>query len=310
MKHSANYLITPVHFTACRFSIAAFLLFALLLTGCSHDLSGREDSGTVQLKVSGTCAGLTTKAADPVLPTGQTAGIYVTGKDAALSSSYFSNVEYTSGNAGVMATDQHVDLTIGSNYDVYAYGPYQNNISDVTAIPFSHGTDVLWAPKNTLSGVSATSNTVVLGFTHRTAQIVFNVVFAGDFSSGSKVFTSSSAVQISSFYSQGQLNATTGELAPSVTTTDTSLKGVGTGSAGSMTLGIPATCFIPAKGGNMTLTVKVTHEGKDYLATISDTFTAGIAYNYTVTLSGYSPTLGISGKVTDWTQVLDTVPLY
>jgi hypothetical protein len=209
-----------------------------------------------------------------------------------------------------MSTDQTIKLVIGSDYDIYAYGPQMGTVTDATAIPFVLGMDVLWAPKNTLTGVSATSNTVTLGFTHRAAQIALNVVFADDFTAGSKVFTSSSTVQVGNFYSNGQLDLTTGVLTPSVPAPNVPINAIATGSAGSMTLGFPAICFIPAVGKTMTFAVKVTHEGKDYTGTITDTFLAGTSYSYTVTLHGYSTMLGVSGTLTDWIPVSGTVMLY
>lgn len=284
--------------------ISMYILLVTLLMNCSKDPS--VEKSVASLKLSATCSGIVTKSTS-VLPSDLSVGIYVTAKDALLSAAPFSNRKYVSGDSGGLTSDQNIDLIIGNSYDIYAYAPYQSVVSDPTAVTFNHGTDVLWTPKYTLAGVTATNNTATLAFAHRAAQISFNVVFADDFSAGSKVITSSSTIQVSGFYSHGVLNASNGVFTPSGSA-DASLSGIGTGTAGAMTLGVGATCFVPASGA-MTLNVKVVHEGRTYNGTITDTFSAGSSYNYTVTLSGHSPVPGISGTLTDWTFVSDSISL-
>lgn len=282
--------------------LVSYILFAFMLMSCSSDPSLVK---AIPLSLSATCAGIATKNLPDILPSGLLTGVYVTTQNVALSNTSFSNREYVSGDTGGLSGEQDVELTIGNSYDIYAYAPYQNTVSDLTAIVFTHGTDVLWAPEYTLTNVSMTNRTAALVFEHRVAQISFNVGFANDFSSGSKVITPSSTIHVTGFYSRGALNVSTGSLTP-FGNADTSLNGIGTGTTGSMTLYIGGTCFIPAQGA-MTLNVRIVHEGQEYHGTITDTFSSGSSYNYTVTLSGYSPTLGIGGKLTDWTPVFDSI---
>jgi hypothetical protein len=278
-----------------------------LLAGCSNDQSAESITKEQTIPLSLSATSLSTKASDPALPSGISAGVYVTAANTAISSAYFLNYKYTSDGSGVLSTDTNADLTLGSSYDIYAYAPYQSVISTPDAVEYPHGTDVLWSSKATISNVSKSNNTAVLAFEHRAAQVSFNVAFDKDFNVGSKEFTSSSTIEVSGFYSKGILNISTGALTP-VGTTDYSLKAVATGTAGSMTLGIGETCFIPSSG-EMTFLVKVTHEGKIYNATIKGTFAAGSSTNYTVSVLKSYSTLGISFKIQAWTPVSESAEI-
>lgn len=280
-----------------------YFLLAVFLTGCASDPATEKK---IPLMLSATYSGVSAKSAF-TLPSDLSTGIYVTPKDSALTSSCFSNHEYTSDNSGSLSSAQNIYLLVGYNYDIYAYAPFLTNVSDPRAVVFNHGTDVLWAPKYTLMNVTATNNSAALNFTHRAAQISFNVVFADDFTSGSKVFTSSSTIQVNGFYSQGILNVTTGELTPSGSTS-ASLSANGSGSVASSSLDIDASCFFPAQG-TMSLKVKVVHEGLEYNGSITDSFFSENAYNYTITINNHSPVLGIRGTLTDWIPVSDSISL-
>ncbi len=278
----------------------------LIICGCSHDRKGEEvtKGATVPLSLSATQAGIVTKASSPVLPSGVSTGVYVTAKDAAITAAYFANMNYIAGASGILTTVGNVDLTVGSNYDIYSYAPWQVTAGNPNAIAFAQGTDVLWAPKTTLIGVTLTNRTAVLAFEHRAAQVSFHVVFASDFSAGSTVITSASTLQVNGFYAGGTLDAVSGVLTPSGATSAT-LNGAGTGTAGAMTLDIGETCIIPS-AGNLTLAVVLTHEGKTYNGTITDTFLPGSSYNYTVTVRGPAA-LGITGTLKEWTPVSENI---
>lgn len=280
-------------------------LVALLVCGCSQDKKGEEvtKGTTVPLSLSATQTGIVTKAT-PVLPSGVSTGVYVTAKDATITAAFFANSNYTAGASGILTTIGNVDLTVGSNYDIYSYAPWQATVGNPCAIEFMHGTDVLWAPKTTLIGVTLTNHTATLAFEHRAAQVSFHVVFASDFSSGSTVITSASTLQVNGFYTKGTLDIIAGQLTPSGATSAT-LSGTGTGPAGAMTLGIGETCIIPSTG-NLTLSVVITHEGKTYNGTITDTFLPGSSYNYTVTVCGPAA-LGITGTLKEWTPVSENI---
>ncbi|MBP1593192.1 MAG: Fimbrillin-like [Bacteroidetes bacterium] len=278
-----------------------YIALLVLLNGCSGD--SPVQTSMVALRLSATQTGIVTKGADSALPLGSVTGIYVTAKDAAIAASYFGNQKYTSGASGALLTDASVSLTIGSSYDIYAYAPYQAGVITPIAVEFPYGTDVLWAPKFTISGVSESNNSALLSFEHRAAQITFKVVFADDFNEGPKEFTSSSAISVSGFYNKGLLDITTGMLTPSGVTNIT-LSAFGKDTAGVITLGTDTTCFIPATG-IMPLSVVVSHGGRVYNGVIKETFVSGHSYNYTVTISGQLATLGISGVMEQWIPVSD-----
>lgn len=278
------------------------------MAGCSGDPSADTltKKSTIPLKISATQ--VVTKGEDSVLPEGITTGIYVTAKDSTIATSYFENQQYISKSSGELLTDANVDLTIGNSYDIYAYAPYLKELATPGTVEFSHDTDVLWASKATISNVSASNCITALAFEHRTAQVSFNVVFDKDFNAGSKIFTSSSTLEVSGFYSKGTLNLVTGALTPS-STADVSLSAVGTATTGSMTLGIGETCFIPSVS-EMTFLVKINHEGKAYNATIKETFVAGSSYNYTISILKTFSTLGITGNLKEWTPVSESATVY
>lgn len=279
----------------------------LLVCGCSRDRDEKEvvKIKTVPLSLSAKNVDIMTKASLSILPSGISTGIYVTAKDAAINTAFFENKNYVTQASGILFSAVNVDLTIGNDYDIYAYAPYQPTVGNPLMIEYPHGTDVLWAPKYVLTGVSATNNTATLTFEHRATQISFQVVFANDYIAGSKDFIASSTIQVNGFNSSGLLNIVTGILVPSGSLIST-LSGAGTGTTGVTTLGIGDTCII-ASTGEMTLAVQVTHNGKTYNGTIKETFIAGTSYNYTVTIRGYGSTLGLTGTQKEWNAISENI---
>jgi hypothetical protein len=277
----------------------------LLVCGCSRDRDEKEvvKVKTVPLSLSAKKEDIITKASLSILPPGISTGIYVTAKDAVINTAFFENKNYVTQASGILFSTVNVDLTIGKDYDIYSYSPYQSTIGNPLMIEYTHGTDVLWAPKYVLTGVSATNNTATLTFEHRATQISFQVVFANDYIAGSKDFTASSSIQVTGFNSSGLLNIVTGILVPSGSPIST-LSGAGT--TGATTLGIGDTCII-ASTGEMILAVQVTHNGKIYNGTIKETFIAGTSYNYTVTIRGYGSTLGLTGVQKEWNVISENI---
>jgi hypothetical protein len=285
------------------------IAFVLLLTGCTSVAVDEIAKQTVPLSLSATySADITLGTRSSVdLPSGINAGIYVAQKDTAISASYFANQLYLCGASGSMSTEGNVSLTVGRSYDIYAYAPYQATVINPDSIVMAHGTDVLWAEKATLNDVSEDNHSASLAFSHRAAQVSFKVVFASDFSMGSTTFTSDSKIVVSGFYDQGALDVATGVLTPGSLRTKV-MSGSGAGTSGSMTLGIDATCFIPALTA-MDLDVQVTHEGYVYHATISHLFAAGSYTQYTVTVKGVSRVLDITSTIIDWVPVTEKIDL-
>ena len=283
----------------------------LLLTGCSHDPSGELPSTpeTVSLLLSGTQSALETRTSLPELPQGSTTGIYVPEKEKDISTAYFNNACYTAGESGILQASSStvIDLTVGMSYDIYAYGPFRTIVTDPAAIAFTHGNDVIYAPKSTVTGVTADNRTAILNFEHRAAQIDFSVIFADDYNLTDKQITSASTIEVAGFYPVATLDLITGNLTPTGAAT-ASLSSSGIGAPGAMELAIPPTCFIPGTD-QMSLVVKVTHQGKEFNGTITETFVAGMSYRYTVTVNGTVAPLAITGTLRDWTTVSETIPI-
>jgi hypothetical protein len=289
-----------------RYSIfLVVLLFAACTTNTEEDIS----TGTVPLSLSAKWSAnisMETKSSTE-LPANDSIGVYVSQKDTTIDASYFANQLYVADGVGNLNAKENVSLTIGRSYDIYAYAPYQTLVTDPTSVVFNHGEDVLWAPKNTITNVSATNSSAFLTFSHRGAQIAFKVVFACDYTIGSTDFTSDSKITVSGFYDTGTLNIETGVLTPGTLKTKV-MSGVATGTTGSMTLSIDPTCFFPATSA-MDLVVTVTHEGKNYNATISHVFATGSYTLYTVTLKGGGRTLDVTSTIVDWTPVAGQIEL-
>lgn len=276
-----------------------FIILVLFLAGCTSETPVSRE--TVALKLAATQSNVVVKSTDPAFTEGISTGLYVTAKDASVTASYFSNRKYTSIASGELLTDANIDLTIGQSYDIYAYAPYKEGISAPSTIEFSHGTDVLWAPKSVLSDVSKDNHIATLNFEHRSAQISFNVVFSDDFNPALKFFSSESVLTVSGFYDKGNLDITTGLFVPSGSA-NIGLKTSGQGQSGAMALATAETCFIPASG-NMSLKVNVLHAGKNYNGEVKETFLPGHSYRYTVTISPSDVALGITGMLKDWIPV-------
>lgn len=284
------------------------ILFSIVLCACTAKDEEKALGGSkLPLIIAGSQVRMVTKGVLPPLPAGVSTGVYVTDKDASITSSWFSNTNYLAGASGVLTTPASVDLTIGRSYDIYAYAPYKATASNPYAVDYPHGSDVLCSGKFTLADVSVSNHTANLVFEHKASQISFNVGFASDFNAGTKVITSSSTLQVTGFYDRGSLNVATGIYSP-VGTASTVLNASGTGIPGAMALAIASTCFVPS-ASPMTMGVTVIHEGRNYNAVITGTFLPGTAYNYTITLKGYSPNLQINGTVVDWIPVLDNVTI-
>ena len=290
-----------------RFYFAIALV--LLLTGCTSVALDESGKQMVPLSLSATYSAditLGTRSSTD-LPSDINAGIYVAQKDTAIGASYFANYLYLCGASGSLSTESNVFLTVGRSYDIYAYAPWQATATNPDSIVMPHGADVLWTQKATLNNASDQNHSASLAFSHRAAQVSFKVVFASDFSMGSTIITYDSKIEVSGFYDQGALDVTTGVLSPGLLQTKM-MSGSGGGAAGSMTLGIDATCFIPAST-NMDLAIQVTHEGYVYHAIISHLFAAGSYTQYTVTVKGLNRVLDITGAIIDWVPVTGKINL-
>jgi len=285
------------------------ITFVLLITGCTRVDVDEIAKQTVPLSLSAAYSADITLAArsSTDLPSGINAGIYVAQKDTAIGASYYANQLYLCGASGSLSTEDDVFLTVGRSYDIYAYAPYQVSATNPDSIVMTHGADVLWAQKTTLNNVSDQNHSAWLAFSHRAAQVSFKVVFASNFSMGNTIITSDSKIAVSGFYDQGALDVATGVLSPGLLRTKV-MSGSGSGTAGSMRLGIDATCFIPATT-TMDLAIQVTQGGQVYHATISHLFAAGSYTQYTVTVKGANLPLGLANTIIDWAPVTVNINL-
>lgn len=283
----------------------AFLIAVVLFSGCSKEQIINnplpEKVNEIPLILSATGKKIIAKSEDPVLPQDVTTGVYVSVKNTPISSALWGNQKHTSDATGKLLSSSPINLLLTKNYDVYSYSPFQAAAKDPYAIIFPHGVDVLWAPKYAIDYVTETNHSAKLDFVHSTSQISFKIAFADDIVD--REITPESLIEVSGFYEKGSLNVENGSFIP-IGQTNVTLKSVGAGVPGSMTLGIGETCFVPASG-TMAFNIRVIFKDIIYIGTISDTFLPGHSYVYTVTIKSSDLNLGIKGQLKDWTPVKD-----
>ncbi|MBP1593191.1 MAG: Fimbrillin-like [Bacteroidetes bacterium] len=272
-----------------------FAALAAVMVSCSNeqDPSNQTSAKQVALSLSGsTEAMITTKASTVDLPAATQVGVYAletAPSTITMLTTPFKNVLYSAtGASGAFTSTSPIYLLSTKQYSACAYAPQVSTVSDVTAVPFVHGTDVLYAPTKTVTITpgSPAIAAVDLTFSHKMSQIKFSLV-AG---TGTPDLTGA-VLSVTGFNESCTMNITDGSVTP--------VKGVGA----SITDIDKATCFVP-NSSDMLLDVKVTTtDNRSYTGTISRVFGAGSSYSFTITLNKNDTKLGITGHVIDWVSV-------
>lgn len=204
------------------------------------------------------------------------------------------HVADASGALNLVGSDLPIILTTGYTYDIYSYSPYQEGLTGetVSAIPVSHGTDVLWA-KAAGEKPNAATHSTTLTLEHKMAQIEFQVVA----DAASQPDITGATLKVTGFYKDGALDLATGKVKP------------GEGSAVDNTIELTefgkAICFLPIDG-EMELAVEVTIPAGDnagvYSGTIKRTFAAGQSNLITITVIDRNSALGLEGGLIPWVE--------
>jgi len=275
-----------------------FVFFFLLLLSCSKiNTYNKKQENIFELNLKGR-ANIISKA-DNVMYEGISTGIYVPFKDSSITTTKtsFSNRLYISGVSGSLLGGP-VFLTVGKNYDIYGYAPYQQGAVTPESISgFKSGDDVMAANKVTILNVSETNNSALLSFEHLVSQISFDVVCEDS----GVVINQTSSIEVSGFYSTAILNLTNRSLIPGGSASPI----VSSGATG--TLSIEPLCFFIDPVSIMELGIKVTIDGVTFNGTISRQFVAGESYRYTVTIPATTQELKFSATLTPWVVIDDEI---
>lgn len=285
----------------------SILLAASILSSCSKEPKAPE--GKVALQLSGSTHAMVVNRSVSAMPDGYSLGVYIPELDGNINTSTLAiNKEYTSdGTSLTCSTPTYLELS--KSYDIYSYSPYKSAVSDPEAIEFTHGEDLLWAPKTTISNVSESNCSANLAFMHQTSQVKFNVVVDPKFDSDddsvpdNTELDASSSIKVTGFAPTATLKLTDGTLtlgsgtSPEIVATSKDTAGKYT-----LTTGDPVCFFIPSDGTKKDLTIVVTHAGINLTGTISRVWVAGESYTYTVTATKNSTVaiLSMSATINDW----------
>ena len=227
-------------------------------------------------------------------------GVYVV-TDGSLKNSgnYVDNKAFTYSTGGALTPPSGSEVywaTSNSRLGVFAYYPYANSVSSVSAYPFSvlsdqssedalYESDFLWA---SASNIAPQKEAVNLSFGHKLSKVNVALVagngFDGDaLSSAQKTFT------ITGVAVDGTIDLSTG-----VATAGSEKEEVTplyNGELGYSAIVYPQTTQV---------TFKVVVDGSTYVYTAEATFNAGYQYNYTLTLSKPDKLSLTTNGVTEW----------
>ncbi|MHC1690033.1 MAG: fimbrillin family protein [Bacteroidales bacterium] len=281
MKNKIIPLIIPVFFTM----------------SCSKINSSHNNESLLVLK--GKSVNIVPTKANIPLSEGLKLGAFVlnvtTGSEETLSSAIIENKLLTVDEGGNITGDV-IYLNAGKDYDVYAYSPRVTGAPlNPNAIPYTHGTDVLYSDVNrTLRGVSIGINTVDMVFLHKMSQIKFSLTDDRDQITKNAYPFSGATFEVTGFVKDFTLNLETGEITRQAVD----------GTVKITEQNIPV-CFAPSTSA-MTLPIKVTIPGaisgeQTFTGSVTATFISGNSYSYNIKISTTS--LEITGSVTDWATV-------
>lgn len=275
-----------------------FVFFFSLLLSCSKiDTYNKKPESMFELNLKGN-ANIISKS-DNAMNEGVSMGIYVPFKDSSISTAKtsFSNRLYISGISGSLSGGP-VFLTVGKDYDIYGYAPYQQGVVTPESISgFKSGDDVMAANKVTVSNVNETNNSALLSFEHLVSQISFDIVCEDS----GVIINQTSSIEVSGFYSTAILNLTNRRLIPGGSAT--SIKSNGANGS----LFIQPFCFFIDTTSIMELGIKVTIDGVVFNGIISRQFIAGESYRYTVTIPVTTKELKLSATLTPWVVIDDEI---
>lgn len=274
-------------------AVAAAVVFAGGLSGCSKEKGVLPKGEPCRLVLMGVALRAETKADTESLPDGLELGVHIVDVTSgeSLNDATLTNIKHVTDASGAIGNTNPdpIILTTGYTYDVYAYSPYNAGMTAATssAVPVTHGQDVLWAKAAGERPNAATHNTALI-FEHRTAQISFVPVA----DPGSNPDLTGARLIVTGFMGVGYLDLATGKV-----TADP--RGHAVQYMGSN----ESFCFLPADGEmslNVTVEIPAGRSAGVYSGVITRVFEPGKAYRITVTVIDRNSQLGLTGGVVPW----------
>lgn len=274
-------------------AVAAAVVFAGGLSGCSKEKGVLPKGEPCRLSLSGMALKTETKAGTESLPGDLELGVHVVDQTSGenLGNAALTNIKHVTDASGAISNTNPdpIILTTGYTYDVYAYSPYIDGVTAATSssIPFIHGQDVLWAKTGGERPNAATHNTE-LTFEHKTAQISF--VPVADPASNPDL--TGARLTVTGFMGVGYLDLATGKV-----TADPR------GQAVQYTGSDEAFCFLPADGEmslNVAVKIPAGRSAGTYSGVITRVFEPGTSYRITVTVIDRNSPLGLTAGVVPW----------
>ena len=287
--------------TKLKLHLTAFAV--IMMTACSGSGSDEPGPGPTPPTPARVPINLSlgvTRATDTSFETGDRVGLYVVNYNGsaagtlAVSGNYATNQLFSYNGTWQTATQLYWKDE-QTHADFYAYYPYQQTVSSVTAMPFNvpadqtteaayKGCDLLWgktadvAPTPTL--VSIMTRHLMSGATIR--------LTAGEGFTAETLAAANPVVTLNNVRTAATLNLSTGQLTATGTTTAVSpLKRNGEWVA-----------MVPPQTATATGFITVSIDGRDYRLNKEHTFQSGMRYTFTVTVNRTSN--GINVGITDW----------
>lgn len=203
------------------------------------------------------------------------------------------NMEFQNSNGDMKGDNLYLDRN--KRFNINAYAPYiQTGDSKSHYLPFSHGTDILWAQSSFPVLSQESLNLVNLEFKHLTTQVIFELEDMRDSTSKSKYDFEGANYSIRGFSKRSYLNVTTGEM----------LRGE-VDSSVVISNKDGATCFVPAEGSslyNIELTIPSKVEDDISSQIIKSNFSYHFypGHSYKLTIKVYTTEIVVSVNVAEW----------
>lgn len=303
-----------------KYKLFAILLIALaaLSPGCRKSIKTLPGESMVKLDLSAFT--VVTKSESPLVE-GYRIGAYVPGMDSVISSATVASNRPFEVVEGKLVSTPETYLLLGKSYDIFSYAPYKTDIADPSAITFTHGDDVVTAPKQTIVNVTSDNHSAALSFTHLTSQIkiILEIDPAFDANNDSRPdsihISRNTRIEVVGFETNALLNLSNGALAPQSGGARTTIaqNSFYDENTGKWVLYTSHECFFIPAAGSKTLTVNVLHAGIDLVGEITREWVAGESYIYTVTAKKNSTVAicGLTATLADWVEVngaIDVLP--
>ena len=281
------------------------LMAGALMTACSSDNAGQEQTGRVPISLGYTTAEVQTRANDNLNPTNITSGEAVKvlikkNSETWGSSTAYDNAgyDYTAGTGGAMSapTTPPAYPTDGTSVDMIAYYPADAATTFVvsnTQTDDAEGNDNYKASDLLVSSPVInqfrTPEKVNLQLYHKMAKIIIKL------QAGTLSLDKVSAVKLVNVKRQVTFTPTTGAISAATSASGTD--------PDEITISVSddpgSAAVFPPQTINGTLVELTTTEGTATYSVINKTFEAG--HQYTTTITVNSSAIGIQNAITDWT---------